>query len=52
MKHKVRFSREDRLLLPEETIDDKDEKKGDTESEMDSDDDVEDDDDKIDNFEL
>ena len=51
-KHKVRFSREDRLLLPEETIDDKDEKKGDTESEMDSDDDIEDNDDKIDNFEL
>ena len=38
-KHIVRFSREDRLLLPE-----------DTESEIDSDDDVEDV--KIDNFEL
>ena len=30
MKQKIRFSREDRLLLPEVTIDDKDEKKGDT----------------------
>ena len=35
-KHKVCFSREDRLLLLEETIDDKAEKKGDTESKMDS----------------
>ena len=41
-----------RSLLPEEAIDDKLEKKGDTESEMDSDDDVENDHDKIDNFEL
>ena len=42
-----RKSKKDRFLLPEETLDDKDEKEGDTESEMD---DVEDDDDKIDNF--
>ena len=42
----VRFSREDRLLLPEETIYGKDKKKGDTASEMDSEDDVVDDDDK------
>ena len=53
-KQKILFSREDRLLLSEETIDDKDERKGDTESEskMADGDDVADDDDQIDNFGL
>ena len=51
-QHKVRFSREDRLFLPEETIDDKYEKKGDTESEMDSENDVEVDNDKTEHFKL
>ena len=46
-KHKVHFSREDRLLLPEETIDDKDKQKGDTEIQMNSGDDVEDNRDKL-----